>query len=46
MDPSERFLIYCESGRARLHKYHLTGPEAGTSEVLVDSLPGLPDNIK
>jgi len=46
LDPSERFLIYCESGRARLHKYHLAGPEAGTSEVLVDSLPGLPDNIK
>ena len=25
LDPSEDFLIFCESGRARLHKYHLKG---------------------
>ena len=46
LDPAEQFLIFCESGRARLHKYHLKGDKAGTHEVFVDSLPGLPDNIK
>ena len=25
LDPAERFLLFCESGTARLHKYHLTG---------------------
>lgn len=46
LDPSGDFLLYCESGRARLHKLHLTGPRAATTEVLIESLPGLPDNIK
>ena len=46
LDPSGDFLLFCESGRARLHKLHLTGPRAGDTEVLIDSLPGLPDNIK
>lgn len=46
LDPNEEFLIFCESGRAKLHKYYLAGAKAGSSEVFVDSLPGLPDNIK
>ena len=46
MSPDENYLLYTETGRAKLHKYHLSGPKAGTNEVLVDSLPGLPDNIK
>ena len=46
LDPSGDFLLFCESGRARLHKLHLSGPAAGTSEVFIDSLPGIPDNIK
>ena len=46
MDPEEKFLIFCETGRARLHKYYLKGDKAGTHEVFLESLPGLPDNIK
>ena len=46
MDPEEKFLIFCETGRARLHKYYLKGDRAGTHEVFLESLPGLPDNIK
>lgn len=46
LDPAEEFLLFCESGRAKLHKYYLKGEKAGTHEVLIDSLPGLPDNIK
>jgi len=46
IDPSGKYLLICETGRARLHKYYLTGEKAGTSEVFIDSLPGIPDNIK
>jgi len=46
MDPEEKFLIFCETGRARLHKYYLKGDKAGIHEVFLESLPGLPDNIK
>jgi len=46
LDPEEEFLIFCESGRARLHKFYLKGDKAGTHEVFLDNLPGVPDNIK
>ena len=46
LDPSEDFLLYCETGRVRVHKLYLRGQRAGTSEVLVDNLPGMPDNIR
>merc|ERR1719491_599033 len=46
MDKEEQFLLYCETGRARVHKYHLQGERAGQAEVLVDNLPGMPDNIR
>ena len=46
MSPGEEYLIVCESGRAKLHKYFLKGEKAGKSEIFLDSLPGLPDNIK
>jgi len=46
LDKEEQFLLYCETGRARVHKYHLQGERAGQAEVLVDNLPGMPDNIR
>jgi len=42
----ESYLIFCETGRATIHKYYLKGEKAGTAEILTSSLPGLPDNIK
>ncbi len=39
------FLLVAETGTYRIHKLHLTGAAAGTSEVLLDNLPGFPDNI-
>lgn len=41
----ERYLLLAETGSYRVLKYWLQGPEAGTREVLVDNLPGFPDNI-
>jgi len=41
----QQFLLVAETGSYRIHKYWLQGPEAGSSEVLLDNLPGFPDNI-
>ncbi|WP_299981831.1 SMP-30/gluconolactonase/LRE family protein [uncultured Ruegeria sp.] len=46
LSPGEDFLLIAETGRARVHKLWLTGPNAGKQEVLLDNLPGYPDNIK
>ncbi len=46
LSPDEDFLLIAETGRARVHKLWLAGPKAGAQEVLLDNLPGYPDNIK
>lgn len=46
LSPEEDFLLIAETGRARIHRLWLTGPRAGTREVLMDNLPGYPDNIE
>ncbi len=46
LSPGEDFLLIAETGRARVHKLWLTGPKAGQQEVLMDNLPGYPDNIE
>ena len=40
------YLLVAETGKARILKYHLTGPRSGEVEVFADNLPGLPDNIR
>ena len=39
------YLVVAETGSYRIHKYWLTGDLAGTTEILIDNLPGFPDNI-
>ncbi|NOD46887.1 MULTISPECIES: SMP-30/gluconolactonase/LRE family protein [unclassified Ruegeria] len=46
LSPEEDFLLIAETGRARVHKLWLTGPKAGKQNVLMDNLPGYPDNIE
>lgn len=41
----ESFLLINETYRYRIHKHWLTGEKAGTTEVLIDNLPGFPDNL-
>lgn len=43
--PDRASLIVAETGAYRLDRYWLRGPKAGTREVLIDNLPGFPDNI-
>jgi sugar lactone lactonase YvrE len=41
----EDFVLVNETYRYRIIRYWLKGPQAGTSEVFMDNLPGFPDNI-
>ncbi len=40
------FLVVAETGHYRILKHWLSGELQGTTEVLIDNLPGFPDNIK
>ena len=39
------FVLVIETGSYRISKYWLQGDKTGTSEVIIDNLPGFPDNI-
>jgi sugar lactone lactonase YvrE len=41
----ESFVAVAETGAARIQRLWLTGPRSGRCEVLVERLPGLPDNL-
>ncbi|XP_017874286.1 PREDICTED: adipocyte plasma membrane-associated protein isoform X2 [Drosophila arizonae] len=45
LSPNEDFIVVSETGAMRLTKYYLKGPKKGQSEVFVEGLPGLPDNL-
>ena len=40
------YLLVAETGHYRILKHWLSGDTAGQTEVLLDNLPGFPDNIK
>ena len=41
----QQFLLINETGQYRVWRYWLEGPRAGQREVVIDNLPGFPDNI-
>jgi len=41
----QQFLLIAETGSYRILKHWLAGPNTGTTDVLIDNLPGFPDNI-
>ncbi|MBU2675738.1 MAG: SMP-30/gluconolactonase/LRE family protein [Gammaproteobacteria bacterium] len=45
VDPQGRFLLVNETSNYRVLRHWLGGARAGETEVLVDNLPGFPDNI-
>ncbi|EDV43935.2 uncharacterized protein Dana_GF18728 [Drosophila ananassae] len=45
LSPNEDFVVVVETAAMRLLKYYLKGSRAGQTEVFVDGLPGLPDNL-
>ena len=42
----DSFLVIAETSSYRVLKYWLSGPNRGSTEVLLDNLPGFPDNLK
>jgi sugar lactone lactonase YvrE len=45
LGPDDSFVLVNETGAYRISRYWLTGPKAGTHDVFIDNLPGLPDNL-
>ncbi|MNF41252.1 Strictosidine synthase [compost metagenome] len=45
LGPDDAFVLVNETGAYRITRYWLSGPKAGSHEVFVDNLPGLPDNL-
>ena len=43
--PDQSHLLFAETEGYRVSRYWLTGAKAGTTEPVVENLPGLPDNI-
>ncbi|WP_436494841.1 SMP-30/gluconolactonase/LRE family protein [Actinokineospora sp. HUAS TT18] len=43
--PDESYVVVAQTGEYCLNRLWLTGDRAGKSDVLVDNLPGFPDNI-
>ncbi len=45
LSPDEDFVLVNETYRYRIQRLWLAGPKAGTTEILADNLPGIPDGI-
>jgi sugar lactone lactonase YvrE len=41
----QAFLLISETAEYRIWRYSLDGPQRGQSEVILENLPGFPDNI-
>ena len=45
VSPDNSFVLINETFMYRIKKYWLSGEKAGTSEIIIENLPGFPDNI-
>lgn len=45
LSPDERHVLVAETGRYRVHRFWLDGARRGESEVVIENLPGFPDNL-
>jgi len=45
MGPAGESLLVNETGEYRIHRIWVDGPRKGQSKVIIDNLPGFPDNI-
>ncbi|GLC34854.1 hypothetical protein PLESTM_000247100 [Pleodorina starrii] len=45
LSADESFVAVAETSRLRVHRHWLKGPRAGTTELLIDRLPGFPDGL-
>ncbi|KAF0865983.1 SMP-30/gluconolactonase/LRE family protein [Pseudomonas sp. LD120] len=45
LGPDEAFVLVNETGAYRISRYWLKGDQAGSHDLFIDNLPGLPDNL-
>ncbi len=45
ISPDQSFVLVVETGKYRIHRYWLTGPKQGQSDIFIDNLPGFPDGL-
>lgn len=45
LGPDENYVLVNETGAYRISRYWLKGGKAGTHDLFIDNLPGLPDNL-
>lgn len=45
LGPDDAYVLVNETGAYRISRYWLSGPKAGTHDVFIDNLPGMPDNL-
>jgi sugar lactone lactonase YvrE len=46
LSQNEDFVLVNETYRYRITRYWLKGDKAGTSDIFIDNLPGMPDNLQ
>jgi sugar lactone lactonase YvrE len=46
LTPDEDAILVAQTGSYNILRYHRSGDRAGEHDVLIDNLPGLPDNIR
>ena len=46
LSAAEDFVLVNETYRYRIARYWLSGEKAGTHDIFIDNLPGLPDNLQ
>jgi sugar lactone lactonase YvrE len=46
LSANEDFVLVNETYRYRITRYWLSGDKAGTHDIFIDNLPGLPDNLQ
>jgi sugar lactone lactonase YvrE len=45
VSPDQSFVLVAETGKYRVLRMWLTGPNAGNSDIFIENLPGFPDGI-
>ena len=45
IDPAQQFVLVVETGSYRVWKLWIAGQRVGQEEIIIDNLPGFPDNI-
>jgi sugar lactone lactonase YvrE len=45
VSPDQTLLLVVETGAYRVHRFWLSGPKQGHSEIFIDNLPGFPDGV-